>query len=166
MRLGVWRPGSQPLSPGQLLGTLGALGKSPVLCELQLPHLYIKRVRVDVSFGRKVLYTYWSHTTESRKQMSAIPIHQYFQLYIIVSNKWGTIIRQWCVIGVRKWEKLSGCQHTCVFLHSSFYSFCVQSNCMCEMCACERESEKTKDISILQDLLDMFLKTKTNALLS
>lgn len=37
---------------------------------------------------------------------------------------------------------------------------------MCEMCACERESEKTKDISILQDLLDMFLKTKTNALLS
>lgn len=83
MRLGVWRPGSQPLSPGQLLGTLGALGKSPVLCELQLPHLYIKRVRVDVSFGRKVLYTYWSHTTESRKQHecntypSVLPIIHY-----------------------------------------------------------------------------------------
>ena len=88
-----------------------------------------------------------TQTRQKENNTSAIPCHRSFQLHIIFSNKQGASTRKAPLVMHYRCQAVMETLRPStypLFLHSRFYSFYIQSNYMCAVCACEGESEKQK----------------------
>lgn len=142
---GVWRPGSQSLSPGQLLSTF-RLWKNHLF---SLDSGFLTSATEGSSRWSYLLKSFiasdmhlFGHTQTKQKVENSrhvIPFHWSLQLHITFSNQQGSSVRKVPLVIYYRWQALTETLRPQTSPHSLFYSFCIQSN---YMCACEGELEK------------------------